>query len=105
MDSFDLHVQFDHFSSHQVETTVFKAMFTQYQSRISPVENLRGTYCLHGTISFFARKYLLFTRDRLFEIVLRARSFFFSDLPREHAQINPLQRDGAQKKSCRCRGK
>ena len=76
MDSFDLHVQFDHFSSHQVETIVFKAMFTQYRSRISPVENLRGTYCLHGTVSFFARKYLLFTRDRLFEIVLRPAVFF-----------------------------
>ena len=44
-------------------------MFTRYRSKISPVENLRGTYCLHGTVSFFARKYLLFTRDRLFEIV------------------------------------
>ena len=51
-------------------------MFTQYRSRISPVENLRGTYCLHGTVSFFARKYLLFTRDRLFEIVHRARRIF-----------------------------
>ena len=76
-------------------------MFTRYRSKISPVEKLRGTYCFHRTVSFFARKYLLFTRDRLVEIVLRARSFFFSDLPREHAQINPLQLDGAEKKSCR----
>ena len=53
-------------------------VFTRYLSSISPVENLRGTYCLHGTVSFFTRKYLLFTRDRLFEIVLRTRSFFFS---------------------------
>ena len=51
-------------------------MFTRYRSKISPVENLRGTYCLHGTVSFFAQKYLLFTRNRLFEIVLTARSFF-----------------------------
>ena len=30
-----------------------KAMLTQYQSKILPVENLRKTYCLHGTVSFF----------------------------------------------------
>ena len=44
--------------------------------------------CLHGTSQEFHRS-----------------KVFFSDLPREHAQINPLQRDGAQKKSCRCREK
>ena len=53
-----------------------KAMFIRYQSKMSPVKNVHGTYCLYGTVSFFVRKYLLFTRDRLFEIVLRAYRVF-----------------------------
>ena len=56
-----------------------KAMLTQYQSKILPVENLRKTYCLHGTVSFFFLHENIFCLHghRLFEIALRARSYFF----------------------------
>ena len=85
-----------------------------FASIAAKINNFR--LCLHGTGQEFHRSKIcevhtvytepsLFLHENIFCLhgtgYLRSYSepaVFFSDLPREHAQINPLERDGSQKK-------
>ena len=65
--------------------------FTRFRSNFWPVENLHSIYCLHGTVSFFAKKYLSFTRNRLFWDRIESPRSFVSHLPRELGQTGVVQ--------------